>query len=90
MRFKSLLHLQQFLKGNERLKAVLLSLFPPNFLGAIDMWLTRSGNLKPIKDEGPDSNSRNLLKDYYYKDVLLFEDLYNIKTPWTEFSDKSF
>lgn len=84
-RFKSILKLQQWLKSNEAIKKLLLKMFSTSFLGAMDMWLTRKGNVKEVESEGPDGQSIALLKDYYKKDVESFEKLFGIRAPWPEF-----
>jgi hypothetical protein len=63
-----------------------MTLFPPNFLGAIDMWITRAGNVKPTSTSGPTVEERRQLKDYYAEDVALLEKLLNLKVPWSDFS----
>jgi len=84
-RFKSILKLQQWLKSNEARRRLLLKIFSTNLLGAMDMWLTRKGNVKEVKSEGPDEQSIALLKNYYKNDVELFEKLFDIRVPWPEF-----
>jgi hypothetical protein len=83
---KALLKLQTCLKNNKKIKKTLLTLFPPNFLGAIDMWITREGNVKPTNTSGPTVEVLLQLKDYYKEDVALLEKLINLKVPWSDFS----
>lgn len=83
---KLLLKLQNWLKSNKKTKKALLTIFPPNFLGAIDMWLTMKGNVKPTIVSGPTVEECRQLKAYYKEDVALLEKLFNLKVPWSEFS----
>jgi hypothetical protein len=85
VKYKALLKLQTCLKNNEKIKKTLLTLFPPNLLGAIDMWITRDGNVKPKSFSGPTVEERHQLKTYYEEDVSLLGKLFDLKAPWSEF-----
>ncbi|MGB3209620.1 MAG: sulfotransferase [Desulforhopalus sp.] len=82
---KTILKLQNWLKSNQKIKKTLLTIFPPNFLGAIDMWITRKGNVKPTSTSGPTAEERSQLKAHFENDVVLLEELLNLKAPWADF-----
>ena len=85
-RFKSILKFQNWLKNNKTVKNLIFKVFPADFVGGIDQWVTRKGNLKKIEYSGPSEAEIETLVNYYKDDVDLLRKEFDLIAPWPEFS----
>jgi len=77
--------LEKFLM-HKWIKQPLRLLLPPKIRRPLGFWLITKLTVKTKMDSGPSQEIRQILKNYYSKDVELLESLFEIRVPWKEFN----